>query len=140
MSFVLQLLSEFLGRLLMVGLLLIPIFLPKKKGYEYNRLDKTGIICNIVLSAVYVLLSIAGIFTIFFADAPTINYSVLKNNVLTAVVCVGFSVPVVSYLSIFASVLARKRGKSKFSFLVQFVPIPIFLVLLFLIEWFSRIA
>lgn len=111
-------------------LLVIVVFLPKKKGYAYNSLDQKGIIFNIVLSVLYVPLSIAGIFTLFFWDAPTTDYSTLKLMLLDIVTGIGFSIPVFSLAAIVASIVARKRGKSKFSFIIQFLPIPIFVILL----------
>ena len=109
-----------------VVVLLIAIFIPKKNGYEYNSLDKKGVIFNIVLSCIYVPLSIAGVFTIFFWDAPTTNYSELKILLLDIITWIGLSIPLLSIASIFISAITRKRGKSKFSFIIQFLPILVF--------------
>ena len=37
-------------KILVIIVLIIAIFAPKKNGYEYNSLDKKGVILNIVLS------------------------------------------------------------------------------------------
>ena len=86
-------------RVVAVVVLLIAIFIPKKNGYEYNSLDKKGVIFNIVLSCIYVPLSIASIFT---------------------------------------SAITRKRGKSKFSFIIQFLPILVFVVMIILMFFMDK--
>ena len=121
-----------------VVVLLIAIFVPKKNGYEYNSLDKKGVIFNIVLSCIYVPLSIMGFFTIFFWDAPTTNYSELKILLLYIITWIGLSIPLLSIASIFTSAITRKRGKSKFSFIIQFLPILVFIVMLILIFFMDK--
>lgn len=125
-------------KILAVCVLLIIFLIPKKQGYEYSSLDKKGVVINIILSIVYVPLSIIGVFTIFFADAPAQYNSSLKNLLVDDIIMIGFSIPFLSIASIFTSVLARKKGKSKFSFIVQFLPIPIFIVMLALIFLANR--
>jgi len=125
-------------KILAVIVLIIAIFAPKKNGYEYNSLDKKGVIFNIVLSCVYVPLSIAGVFTIFFWDAPTANYSELKTLLLDIITWFGLSIPLVSIASIFTSVITRKRGKSKFSFIIQFLPILVFIVMIILMFFMDK--
>lgn len=114
-------------------LVVLGVAVPKKKDYEYTKLDKKGYVTNIILSAIYVPLSIIGVFTIFFADAPTTDYSALKEMLLNIVVYIGLSIPLLSIASIFTSVIARKRGKSRFSFIIQFLPIPIFIIMMILV-------
>ncbi len=125
-------------KILAVVVLLIAIFIPKKNGYEYNSLDKKGFIFNIVLSCIYVPLSIAGVFTIFFWDAPTTNYSTLKISLLNAITWIGFSIPLLSIASIFTSAITRKRGKSRFSFIIQFLPILVFVVMIILMFFMDK--
>ena len=121
-----------------VVVLLIAIFAPKKNGYEYNSLDKKGVIFNIVLSCVYVPLSIGGLFTIFFWDSPTTNYSELKILLLDIITWIGLSIPLLSIASIFTSVVTRKRGKSKFSFVIQFLPMLVFVVMIILMFFMDK--
>ncbi len=125
-------------KILAVVVLLIAIFIPKKNDYEYNSLDKKGVIFNIILSVVYVPLSIMGVFTIFFWDAPTTNYSELKILLLDIVTWIGLFIPLLSIASIFTSAIARKRGKSKFSFIIQFLPILAFVVMLILMFFMDK--
>lgn len=125
-------------KILAVIVLIIAVFIPKKNGYEYNSLDKKGVIFNIVLSCIYVPLSIAGVFTIFFWDAPTTNYSELKILLLDIITWIGLSIPLLSIASIFTSAITRKRGKSKFSFIIQFLPILVFIVMIILMFFMDK--
>ena len=125
-------------KMLVVVILVIVFFIPKKKEYEYNSLDKKGVIFNVILSIIYVPLSIMGFFTIFFADAPAEINSSLKNLLIDIIIWIGFSIPLLSIASIFTSILARKRGKSKFSFIIQFLPIPVFVIMLILMFFMDR--
>lgn len=109
--------------------LVIALLIPKKKDYEYNALDKKGVIFNIVLSVIYVPLSLAGVFMIFFADNPTGLTEGQLRLLETGIYC-GISVPLIAIASIFASIVARKRGKRIFSFVIQFLPLIMFLLAL----------
>ena len=121
-----------------VVVLLIAILVPKKKDYEYNSLDGKGFVLNIILSFIYVPLSIAGIFTIFFWDAPTTNYSALKILLLEIITWIGISIPILSIASILTSVITRKRGKSKFSFIIQFLPAVVFVAMIILMFFMDK--
>ena len=136
MDFNISLMDVF--KILSAVALLIVVFAPKKKGYEYNSLDKKGVVFNIVLSIIYVPLSIAGLFTIFFWDAPATNYSELKILLLHAITGLGFSIPILSIAGIFTSAITRKRGKSKFSFIIQFLPLLVFAVMLILMLFWDK--
>jgi len=125
-------------KILAVIVLIIAVFIPKKNDYEYNSLDKKGVVFNIVLSCIYVPLSIAGVFTIFFWDAPTTNYSELKILLLDIITWIGLSIPLLSIASIFTSAITRKRGKSKFSFIIQFLPILVFVVMIILMFFMDK--
>lgn len=125
-------------KILAIVVLLIAIFIPKKKDYEYNSLDQKGVVLNIILSIIYVPLSIMGVFTIFFWDAPTTDYSALKILLLDIITWIGFSIPLLSTVGIFTSAITRKRGKSKFSFIIQFLPIPFFVIMLILMFFMDK--
>ncbi len=125
-------------KILAVIVLLIALLMPKKNGYEYNSIDKKGVTLNIILSVIYIPLSLIGMFTVFFADAPTTNYSDLKKLLLNIVIYIGLSIPIISIASIFTSVVARKRGKNRFSFVIQFLPIPAFVAMIILVFFMLR--
>ncbi len=109
-----------------VILLIIALLRTKKKDYEYNDLDKKGVFLNIVLGVIYVPLSLAGVTMVFFADSPGRLTEVQRSLLHTGIYC-GISVPLIAIASILTSVIARKWGKSKFSFCIQFLPILVFL-------------
>ncbi len=125
-------------KILAVVVLLVAIFIPKKNDYEYNTLDKKAVALNIILSIIYVPLSIAEVFTIFFWDAPTTNYLALKICLLDVITWIGLSIPLLSIASIFTSVITRKRGKRQFSFIIQFLPIPVFVIMLILMFFMDK--
>jgi hypothetical protein len=107
-------------------------FIPKKKDYEYTALDKKGVLFNIILSVIYIPLSVAGVCMAFFADNP-ICLTQTQINLLYASIYFGVSIPIMAIGSIFVSAIARKRGKSKFSFCIQFTPIVIFVIAVILL-------
>lgn len=123
---------------LTVIVLLIAVLIPKKNGYKYNSLDKKGVTLNIILSVIYIPLSLIGMFTVFFADAPTTNHSDIKVLLLNIVIYIGLSIPIISIASIFTSAVSRKRGKSRFSFAIQFLPIPIFVTMMIFVFFMLR--
>ena len=113
-------------KMLTVTAVAIAILFPKKKEYEYTSLDERGVLLNIVLSIIYVPMSFAGICTAFFTDDLS-AFSSLQKDMLYDVIGLGISIPVISIISILASVILRKRGMSKAGFYIQFLPIIVFL-------------
>ena len=107
--------------------LLVALFIPEKKGIVYSGLDKAGFVLNIVLSLLYIPLSLAGLFMLFFADNP-VGLTDAQERLLYTGIDFGMSTALVSIPSIFTSIVARKRGKRIFSFLIQFLPLIVFLI------------
>ena len=89
----------------------------KAEGVIYNKLDKAGLITNIVLIPVYIVLALFGIaLSIFLAP----GYDGFL-GILGWIVCfIIASVPLCCGLGLGFSVSLRKKGKSKLSFIVQF--------------------
>ena len=100
-----------------------------KKERAYSRLDKLGVVLNIVLSVLYVPLSLAGVCMVFFADNPS-GLSSMQLSLLYAGIYCGISIPVMSIAGILLSVFARRKGHSIFSFCIQFLPIAVFILAL----------
>ena len=119
--------------------LLVVFLIPRKNGYQYTTLDKIGIASNVLLSIIYVLLSIAGLFTIFLWDYSPTEYSQLKKGLLYAITIIGLLIPFLSIAGILTSAITRKIGKSKLSFIIQFLPIPFFAVMLILMLLWDKI-
>ena len=61
-----------------------------------------------------------------------------KALLLNIITWIGLSIPLLSIASIFTSVVTRKRGKSKFSFAIQFLPMLVFAVMLILMFFWDR--
>ncbi len=80
-----------------------------------------------------------GVLTIFFWTGPTTNYSDLKILLIYIIPLIGLSIPLLSITSIFTSVITRKRGKSNFSFIIQFLPILVYIVMLILIFFMFKV-
>ncbi|MBR5309662.1 MAG: hypothetical protein IKU42_00880 [Oscillospiraceae bacterium] len=101
-----------------IGGILIAIFSKKSEGVVYNKLDKAGIITNILLIPVYACLSPLalglGLFT--YPEHDTGILAVL-GWIVTIIVT---SAMLFCGLGLGFSVALRKKGKSKKSFIVQF--------------------
>ena len=93
---------------------------------EYSKLDKAGIVFNIILSVVYLSLYVMGF----------IN-SMAEGELITANI-EGIMVPffqffdslvvLISIICIALSVKLRKKGNSKIAFGIQFLPLVVFLL------------
>ena len=92
----------------------------KADGVTYGKLDKAGRITNIMLIPVYIVLSLVYIgITIFTSPA---HDGIL--GILSWLVCIIIAVaPASCGLGLGFSASARKKGRSKLSFIVQFAGI-----------------
>ena len=103
----------------------------KAEGLVYGKLDKVGLITNLLLIPLYGLLALFSVAISLFT-AP--GYEGFL-GILGWIVCVIIAIPpLVSGLGLGFSVSLRKKGKSKQSFLVQFAGIAAFVlsIILFL--------
>jgi len=107
---------------------------PKQNG----TLDTAGVFFNILLSVLYVPLSLYGIFSVFAADSMFL-YSSGVQKVIELMVGIGVSLPFASILSIMTSVALRRKGISVLSFAIQFVPLLLFVIMIVVFELVSRI-
>ncbi len=110
--------------------------MPKKENY--NKLDNTGFIFNIILSVLYIPMSLYGIFSLFAADSMFM-YSETIQKIIHFMITIGISLPIVSVLGIVLSVILRKKGKRILSFIIQFVPLILFVVMVVAFELISNI-
>lgn len=91
----------------------------KAESVVYGKLDKAGIVTNILLIPVYAIVMIFSFFIVMLGYIPE-GEGIL--GVLSwTVAIIGATGPVLCGLGLGASVSLRKKGKSKKSFLVQFV-------------------
>ena len=110
--------------------------IPKKENY--NKLDKIGFIFNIILSVLYVPMSLYGIFSLFAADSMFM-YSETIQKIIDLMITIGITLPFVSVLGIVLSVIFRKKGKRILSFTIQFIPLILFIVMVVTFELISNI-
>lgn len=106
-----------------IAAIVVGVVVPKKA--TYNKLDKIGVVCNIVLAVLYVPMSLYGIFSLFTADSMSM-YSEPVQNGITLLIGVGIALPFLSVAGILASVVLRKMGIRIWSFVIQFVPLILF--------------
>ena len=90
----------------------------RAEGVVYGKLDKAGIVTNILLIPIYSIVTIFNFFIVMLGYFPE-GKGIL--GVLSWIVAiVGATGHVLCGLGLGASVALRKKGKSKKSFLVQF--------------------
>ena len=116
--------------------IVIGTVIPKKENY--NKLDKIGFIFNIILSVLYVPMSLYGIFSLFAADSMFM-YSETIQKIIDLMITIGITLPYVSVLGIVLSVIFRKKGKRILSFTIQFIPLILFIVIVVTFELISNI-
>ena len=90
----------------------------KAEGVVYGKLDKAGIVTNILLIPVYLIVTIFSFFIVMLGYIPE-GKGILGVFSWTVAI-IGATGPVLCGLGLGASVSLRKIGKSKKSFLVQF--------------------
>ena len=122
--------------LCIVVAIVIGTVIPKKENY--NKLDKIGFIFNIILSVLYVPMSLYGIFSLFAADSMFM-YSETIQKIIDLMITIGITLPFVSVLGIVLSVIFRKKGKRILSFTIQFIPLILFIVMVVTFELISNI-
>ena len=104
----------------------IGIMIPKKP--TYTKLDRLGVVFNVVLGALYIPLSLIGVMSVFAADS--INaYSQSLQMFVEFLICCGVMMPFISLFGIGLSIVFRKEGKTVPSFVVQFIPLAVFLIM-----------
>jgi len=127
----------FIGVFLCVVIaIVIGAVIPKKA--DYNKLDRIGFIFNIILSILYVPMSLYGIFSFFAADSM-FRYSKEIQKIIELMITVGTTLPFISVLGIALSVVFRKNGKRILGFTIQFVPLIIFVIMVVIFELISNV-
>lgn len=116
--------------------IVIGVAMPGKENY--GKLDKLGVVLNIVLSVLYVPMSLYGIFSLFAADSMFL-YSETIQKIIEFMITIGVSLPFVSVFAITLSVVFRRKGRRISSFLIQFIPLLLFVVMAVTFEVISNI-
>ena len=99
----------------------------------YYKLDKLGFVFNIILAFLYVPMSLYGIFSVFAADSMFM-YSEAVRKIIEIMITIGITLPFVSVLAIVLSVILRKKRKRILSFIIQFIPLVLFVVMIVTFE------
>ena len=110
--------------------------IPQKENY--NKLDKIGFVFNIILSVLYIPMSLYGIFSLFAADSMFM-YPEPIQKIIGIMITIGITLPFVSVFGIFFSAVFRKKGKRILSFIIQFVPLILFIVMVVTFEFISNL-
>lgn len=91
---------------------------------SYNKLDKAGIIFNIILSISYLSLYVICNIVFIGSDKPYENQ--FEGIQMAFSHFIEFAVPLICIITIALSVKLRKMGKSIASFYIQFFPMVMF--------------
>ena len=110
--------------------------IPQKENY--SKLDKIGFVFNIILSVLYIPMSLYGIFSLFAADSM-FRYPEPIQKIIGIMITIGITLPFVSVFGIFFSAVFRKKGKRILSFIIQFVPLILFIVMVVTFEFISNL-
>lgn len=93
-----------------------------------TKLDKLGRILNVILGITYVPLSLFSWLSQMVSEG-TIGATNQSYIALVDIFCmVAFIIPLLCIAGIFVSVLLRRKGYSTLSFVIQFVPLLIFIL------------
>ena len=93
----------------------------KVDGVVYGKLDKAGIVTNILLIPVYIIVTIFNFYIVMLGYIPEGEGILGVLSWFAAII--GATGPALCGLGLGASVALRKKGKSKKSFWVQFAGI-----------------
>ena len=97
--------------------ILLAVCTKKADGVEYGKLDKAGRVTNILLIPVYSLLTLFFIALSVFISPAYGGFLGILGWIVAIIIS---SVPLYCGFALSASVVLRKKGKSKLSFAVQF--------------------
>ena len=114
---------------LAILVLVAALFTPKKTERPYSKLDNAGVILNWLLLVLYLPISWFGIVTVFAFDNPSFD-SKITEFAITAAVYIGIYLWFISAVSLSLSLILRKRGFSVPGFIVQFIPLFLFILIL----------
>lgn len=100
-----------------VGIVIV-VRTKKADGIIYGKLDRAGQIANVVLTPIYAMLSLYIIALSLFLSPEYDGFLGILGWIVAIIIA---SAPLFCGFALSASVVLRKKGKSKQSFAVQFV-------------------
>ncbi|MBR5490152.1 MAG: hypothetical protein IKV79_02645 [Oscillospiraceae bacterium] len=101
-----------------VAFIVLAVCTKKAEGVVYGRLDKAGRITNILLTIVYVCISPL---YLFFGMISSTHHHGLLGILGWIVAIINASAALFCGVGLGLSVMFRKKGKSKLSFMIQFL-------------------
>lgn len=93
-----------------------------------NKLDKSGVIFNIILSVLYVPMSYFSWLLMMVSEGTINATNQMYINLITVFCYITLLVPLLCVSGIAFSVFFRKRKKSILSFVIQFIPLVVFVL------------
>ncbi|MBR2878006.1 MAG: hypothetical protein IKL42_05655 [Clostridia bacterium] len=122
--------------------IILTCFIYVKKNKEMweksSKIDKAGIITNIILFFLYIPFSNFN-FLLLMASEGTIGATNQLYITLIDIFCwITMSIPVLCIAGLILSVILRKKRKSIISFIVQFIPIMVFLLNIGFLEFIEK--
>ncbi len=129
---------------IVVMLIILVCFITNAKNNENDsvrKIDKVGMLFNIILSIIYVPMSFVGMLGIMMSDGIISTTNQLYANLISIFCYISMATPILCIAGIILSIMLRKRGKSILAFFIQFMPLIIFLLdllFLYIIDKFYR--
>jgi Na+-driven multidrug efflux pump len=93
-----------------------------------KKLDKISNICNAILTVLYVPLSLFSYLLYMASEATMDANNPLFISLINVFCVITLLIPLMCFAGIAGSMLLRKNGRSVSSFIVQFIPMVIFVL------------
>ena len=106
-----------------------------------KKLDKLGIVFNVVLSAFYIPFSFFCFLALMISETTIGATNPIYICMIDIFCFVDFFIPLLCLVGIALSIWFRKKGNSIFSFVIQFLPLIVFaldLIFLFLTDFIPK--
>lgn len=97
-----------------------------------KKLDKVSVVLNIILGVTYIPLSLFSWLLQMASESAIDATNQLYISLIEIFCVISFIIPFLCAAGIIVSVILRKKGLSIFSFIIQFLPLVIFVLNLIL--------
>ena len=98
-----------------------------------KRIDRIGKIFNFILGILYIPLSLFSWLLQMASESIIDAANPLYINLINIFCVIAFLIPLLCMAGILLSIVFRRKGRSVFSFVIQFLPLVIFLLNLLLL-------
>lgn len=93
-----------------------------------KKIDKIGKYFNLILGVLYVPISLFSWLLPMVSESTMSATNPLYINLINIFCVIAFLIPLLCIAGILSSILIRRKGHSVFSFVIQFLPLVIFLL------------